>query len=772
MPELGTYWVTVASSTGGLQKALGAEFAGAEAGLAGGLSRGASKGAALAAKAIGGIGLFKLGTDAVRAGGEIQKAQASMAGLYGDAQLAEATLGDIRDVARDSSLSFSSYTSAGNALAYAGVQGDKAVKILDNVGKALVGAGKGSESLDQAANALVRFSSEGRVSLQALQQLSSAGVPIMDSLATSLGVSIERMREMVSANEVSIEQVLASLENATGSFFQAQIASSEEVERTFSATWERTKDSVQTSLGEAIIPLLEAATPLVDALATGLGAIPGPLVTAGLAVGGAVAAQSLLSAALGRASGAFAANTVAATANTTAIGRAAAAARGASARFGQVGKIGAWTVALWGAAEAATRLRDVFQEHVLPSREGGLGQLITGSTTDELVARIDNARHIYDGFGKVMQFGDWATGLVGIGDGMKDLDAGVKNIDEGFAELIANGNVDEARVRFEELSDALRAQGWTGDQIAAAFPSMAAGADELAGAIDGVAGSLAAGSDELNEWVDNNGLVAQLRDSAAAAEALDTILDDIATSAARALGGYLSVDEAQDAATRSQNALNEAILQAISEGYTGDYMDMEDTSKWALDLRDKQRDVERSTADLAEAWINAGEDADTVRERLGEMGEAFADDAPIFKGKGAVDQFTGALWTMQKAIDDTKGKWTDLQSALEWDEMTRDGNNEWRVGFGMIPSWDMPARAAGGPVEAGSVYRINELGVEAFEPAMSGTIIPLGEWEGRVGGPAVTIEKGAIDARGLSASQAGRVVSEFVAFRTGLKVGV
>lgn len=37
------------------------------------------------------------------------------------------------------------------------------------------------------------------------------------------------------------------------------------------------------------------------------------------------------------------------------------------------------------------------------------------------------------------------------------------------------------------------------------------------------------------------------------------------------------------------------------------------------------------------------------------------------------------------------------------------------------------ARAGGGPVEAGRLYRINEAGMEGFVPANSGTIIPAGQ---------------------------------------------
>ena len=46
------------------------------------------------------------------------------------------------------------------------------------------------------------------------------------------------------------------------------------------------------------------------------------------------------------------------------------------------------------------------------------------------------------------------------------------------------------------------------------------------------------------------------------------------------------------------------------------------------------------------------------------------------------------------------------------------------------------ARAGGGPVDAGQLYRVNEAGVEFYQPANSGKIIPLGEMNRRLSSPA------------------------------------
>src|SRR5690606_28162409 len=117
----------------------------------------------------------------VTAGGALQKSQQTLAGLYEDGELAAATMADIKDIASDSSLSFASYQSAATGLAYIGIEGEQAARVLENVGKAIVGAGGDSSKLEQATNALTKMQSAGKVTLDSLQQLSASGVPILSA---------------------------------------------------------------------------------------------------------------------------------------------------------------------------------------------------------------------------------------------------------------------------------------------------------------------------------------------------------------------------------------------------------------------------------------------------------------------------------------------------------------------------------------------------------------------------------------------------------------
>src|SRR5699024_8674669 len=104
-----------------------------------------------------------------------------------------------------------------------GIQGEQAVTILDNVGRAIVGAGGGSEDLERASDALLRMVNRGKVGLRELQQLSNANVPILSALSDELGVHISQVSEMATAGAIGMEDVYRAMENAAGDSWAMQI---------------------------------------------------------------------------------------------------------------------------------------------------------------------------------------------------------------------------------------------------------------------------------------------------------------------------------------------------------------------------------------------------------------------------------------------------------------------------------------------------------------------------------------------------------------------
>lgn len=75
-------------------------------------------------------------------------------------------------------------------------------------------------------------------------------------------------------------------------------------------------------------------------------------------------------------------------------------------------------------------------------------------------------------------------------------------------------------------------------------------------------------------------------------------------------------------------------------------------------------------------------------------------------------------------------------------------------------------RASGGNVQAGHIYRVNETGIEGFQPAGSGKIIPLGRMRAAGGGGTTVIQQFTLDARyGITTPELLRHVNRVAATR-------
>ena len=209
----------------------------------------------------------KVATDAAM---QEQQSGLVLEGLYGSAEKARETLELLKDVASTSALDFSGYASAAESLAYAGVEGQQAADVLQNVGAAITAAGGDTEGLNRATDAILKGVNAGKFQLDTLQQLSDAGVPILSGLADHLGVTIEEVNALASSGAIGLEDVLAVMEDASGDTFKSMIAASEGATGSLANQWAMAKDAVSVALGEVMLPLIEEIAPKIGPAAEAL----------------------------------------------------------------------------------------------------------------------------------------------------------------------------------------------------------------------------------------------------------------------------------------------------------------------------------------------------------------------------------------------------------------------------------------------------------------------------------------------------------------------
>ncbi len=225
------------------------------------------------AAAIAFAGIKSIGSifgDAISRASDTVAAEQSLSGLYGSAEDAADMMDRIGNISSGSKIDTGAYTEMAQSLGYLGVKGAQSEGIMRNLGKAIVGAGGDSSAFDTVSASLTKMQNEGKVTRESLNQLSGAGVPILDSLATKLGKEVPDVLDMVSNGLVDVDDVLGVLEDGTGQWMERLIEAGGEVDNTFGARWARAKDTVMEALGTAILPVLERLSPVISGVADGV----------------------------------------------------------------------------------------------------------------------------------------------------------------------------------------------------------------------------------------------------------------------------------------------------------------------------------------------------------------------------------------------------------------------------------------------------------------------------------------------------------------------
>lgn len=202
-----------------------------------------------------------------------QAFESSMAGLLGSAEQAADAVERVGKVSRDSSLDASAYRDFAQGLAYIGVEGEQSEEVMRNVGKAITGAGGDSSQFDSVTTALTAMSNEGKVTNDRLNQMSNAGLPILDALSTKLGVDIPEVQKMATDGLLEVGDVIDVLEHGTGEWMEKLTAAGDEVDKGLGASFSRLKDNVVESVAGVLVPAMDAVAPAVSWAADAVGGL-------------------------------------------------------------------------------------------------------------------------------------------------------------------------------------------------------------------------------------------------------------------------------------------------------------------------------------------------------------------------------------------------------------------------------------------------------------------------------------------------------------------
>jgi tape measure domain-containing protein len=133
---------------------------------------------------------------------DIEDATASLTIILGGAAEAASFMDEVLETVKGTPFNLDQFATAGKNLVAFGADAAKVPGYLTAIGEAAAASGKGAEAVDGIVDSLGKAQASGRIYMNTVNELSARGVPALQILANSYGVTTEKMREMVSKGAV------------------------------------------------------------------------------------------------------------------------------------------------------------------------------------------------------------------------------------------------------------------------------------------------------------------------------------------------------------------------------------------------------------------------------------------------------------------------------------------------------------------------------------------------------------------------------------------
>lgn len=178
--------------------------------------------------------------------------------MMGSAEKAKKFMDELMEFSAKTPFELPQLREAASKLLSTGVEAKRIIPIMTVLGDATSAKGYGADAIQRAVYALQQMSTAGRATGQDMMQLTSAGIPIWEALAASIGVSIEQIKDMSQKGKISAEMVFKAIEDGAGEGLQKVNGMMEEQAGTLQGLMSTFKDTVGQSLGKMMEPAVGA----------------------------------------------------------------------------------------------------------------------------------------------------------------------------------------------------------------------------------------------------------------------------------------------------------------------------------------------------------------------------------------------------------------------------------------------------------------------------------------------------------------------------------
>lgn len=198
--------------------------------------------------------ILAVGTLGVTYNAQMEQLQVLFTTLTGSAEEADRVISQIQADASKSPFDVETLVKANQYLISAGVSADDARQTILDLGNAIAATGGGNDELDRMAMNLQQIQNVGKASAQDIKQFANAGINIYGLLAESMGVSVEKVKDMDISYEV-LAEAFSKASQEGGKYYRAMESQSE----TMTGSINLLKSSIKTLLGE----ITKSAMPVI-----------------------------------------------------------------------------------------------------------------------------------------------------------------------------------------------------------------------------------------------------------------------------------------------------------------------------------------------------------------------------------------------------------------------------------------------------------------------------------------------------------------------------
>ena len=207
-----------------------------------------------------GTALFEMGKSAVMSASMMEQQNIAFQTLLGSASEAEKVMARIKKEAKTTPFQLEGLTRMNQLLIGSGLNAEKAMDTVLELGDVLSAVGKGEAELTRIGNTISQVFGKGKADAVDFKELVNAGwVTVREDVAETMGVTVGALNELVSEGKVGFDELSQTLERVTGEGGRFSGAM-ESQSQTFAGQMSNIKDSltlIGAEIGKAMLPMLK-----------------------------------------------------------------------------------------------------------------------------------------------------------------------------------------------------------------------------------------------------------------------------------------------------------------------------------------------------------------------------------------------------------------------------------------------------------------------------------------------------------------------------------